>query len=163
MRAAHIRTADFVVCDSIAEAKHWINHHRPPYVIKADGLAAGKGVLICDTAAAALSAAAAMLHGQFGTASKRILLEEHLSGRELSFIVLTDGKKALPLPICRDYKRLCDGDSGPNTGGMGAYSPVFGRGIIDRADYGRSDVSGIATDGRIWRAVLRFFICRFND
>ena len=124
MRAAHIRTADFVVCDSIAEAKHWINHHRPPYVIKADGLAAGKGVLICDTAAAALPAATAMLRGQFGAASKRILLEEHLSGRELSFIVLTDGKKALPLATCRDYKRLCDGDNGPNTGGMGAYSPV---------------------------------------
>ena len=95
-----------------------------PYVLKADGLAAGKGVLICPTLEEAQRELRAMLDGKFGTASATVVIEEFLSGIEFSMFVLTDGKSWKLLPEAKDYKRIGEGDTGPNTGGMGAVSPV---------------------------------------
>ena len=97
---------------------------RLPLVIKADGLAAGKGVVICDTHEQAIDAATGMLNGAFGAAGESIVVEEFLEGEEVSFIVAADGLTALPLATSQDHKRRDDGDRGPNTGGMGAYSPA---------------------------------------
>ncbi|MBN2805799.1 MAG: phosphoribosylamine--glycine ligase [Prolixibacteraceae bacterium] len=96
----------------------------PPYVLKADGLAAGKGVLIIDQYDEALTELSAMLDGKFGDASRKVVIEEFLSGTELSVFVLTDGKNYKILPEAKDYKRIGEGDTGLNTGGMGAISPV---------------------------------------
>ena len=126
MRTEGIPTADFTVCESPNEAKEWMMKHSPPHIVKADGLAAGKGVLICETQDEAEKGVNDMLEGQFGDASRRILVERPLYGREMSFIVLADGKNALPLATSQDYKRLQDDDMGPNTGGMGAISPAPG-------------------------------------
>lgn len=126
MKKCGIRTAGFIAADSVSETEKWCAAHRPPYIVKADGLAAGKGVLICESAEEARQGAAEILGGKFGAASARILLEEYVRGREMSFIALTDGETAIPLPSSRDYKRLHSGDKGPNTGGMGAISPAPG-------------------------------------
>ena len=97
----------------------------PPYVVKTDGLAAGKGVLVTDSLDAAEADVAAKLSGDaFGDAGRTVVIEEGLSGPELSLLCVCDGKRAVPLAPAQDFKRLGDGDSGPNTGGMGAYSPV---------------------------------------
>ena len=96
-----------------------------PVVIKASGLAAGKGVIVCATAGEARAAASSMLDGTaFGDAGATILVEEFMEGEELSVFVLTDGRTRWSLPAAQDHKRLLDGDRGPNTGGMGAYAPV---------------------------------------
>lgn len=123
MRECGIPTADFAVCDDIAGVARWCRDRPPPYVVKADGLAAGKGVVICANEAEACVAAEDILSGKLGCGG-RVLMEENLRGREVSFIALTDGKRALPLASCRDYKRIWNGDEGPNTGGMGAVSPA---------------------------------------
>ena len=93
-------------------------------MVKADGLAAGKGVVICDTHEAALTAANDMFAGSFGAAGNSIVIEEFLQGEEVSFIVIASGDQVLPLATSQDHKRRDDGDQGPNTGGMGAYSPA---------------------------------------
>ena len=146
MRRHGIPTADFCVCGTAADAARWIDSRRPPYVLKADGLAAGKGVAICESAGSARARAAKMLAGEFGGASRRILLEEHLAGDELSFIAVADGARALPLATSRDHKRLLDGDRGPNTGGMGAVSPAPGCDAALEAAVMRT-VIGPALDG----------------
>ncbi|MDE1923396.1 MAG: phosphoribosylamine--glycine ligase, partial [Gammaproteobacteria bacterium] len=97
---------------------------RLPIVVKADGLAAGKGVVICETHQQVLEVAERMLGGAFGAAGEAIVVEEFLQGEEVSFIVLASGRTALPLASSQDHKRRDDGDRGPNTGGMGAYSPA---------------------------------------
>jgi len=102
----------------------YVKEHRTPIVVKADGLAAGKGVIIAASADEALAAAAAMFGGEFGTAGNEIVIEEFLPGEEASFIVMADGEHALALASSQDHKRRDDGDRGPNTGGMGAYSPA---------------------------------------
>jgi phosphoribosylamine---glycine ligase len=102
----------------------WLQQQRTPLVVKASGLAAGKGVVIAETHAAALAAAQAMFGGQFGAAGSEIVIEEFLAGEEVSFLVMADGEHALPLATSQDHKRRDDGDRGPNTGGMGAYSPA---------------------------------------
>lgn len=96
---------------------------KAPYVLKADGLAAGKGVVICEEKETAVSEIKAMLSGKFGAASSKVVVEEFLSGTEFSVFVLTDGKSYKILPVAKDYKRIGEGDTGPNTGGMGAVSP----------------------------------------
>jgi phosphoribosylamine--glycine ligase len=101
-----------------------VRAQRPPIVVKADGLAAGKGVIIAGSADEAIRAAMDMFAGAFGDAGNVILVEEFLEGEEASFIVMADGRHALPLATSQDHKRLGDGDAGPNTGGMGAYSPA---------------------------------------
>jgi phosphoribosylamine--glycine ligase len=102
----------------------WIRAQRPPLVVKADGLAAGKGVVICGSADETVATAMAMFEGRFGPAGDRIVVEEFLEGEEASFIALVDGRHVLPMATSQDHKRLRDGDLGPNTGGMGAYSPA---------------------------------------
>jgi len=101
-----------------------IRAQRPPIVVKADGLAAGKGVVIAGNAELAIEAIERMFAGAFGEAGKAVVIEEFLSGEEASFIVMVDGENVLPLATSQDHKRLQDGDRGPNTGGMGAYSPA---------------------------------------
>jgi phosphoribosylamine--glycine ligase len=102
----------------------WVHRQRAPLVVKASGLAAGKGVIIAASIAEAIAAARAMFAGQFGAAGHEVLIEEFLTGEEASFIVMADGRHVLPLATSQDHKRLNDGDQGPNTGGMGAYSPA---------------------------------------
>jgi phosphoribosylamine---glycine ligase len=101
-----------------------LTRHPTPIVVKADGLAAGKGVIIAASAAEALAACEAMFAGEFGDAGREIVVEEFLTGEEVSFIVMADGEHVLPLATSQDHKRLLAGDHGPNTGGMGAYSPA---------------------------------------
>jgi phosphoribosylamine--glycine ligase len=102
----------------------WVRAQPTPLVVKASGLAAGKGVVIADSVTEAIAAARAMFAGQFGDAGREVLIEEFLAGEEASFIVMADGRHILPLATSQDHKRLNDGDRGPNTGGMGAYSPA---------------------------------------
>lgn len=102
----------------------YVQAHRTPIVVKASGLAAGKGVVIVDSAAEAIASAQAMFAGQFGDAGREVVIEEFLEGEEVSFIVMADGRHILPLATSQDHKRRDDGDQGPNTGGMGAYSPA---------------------------------------
>lgn len=109
---------------TISEGFGFMETLSPPYVLKADGLAAGKGVLIIANRDEAESELKSMLEGKFGDASCRVVIEEHLSGTELSVFVLTDGKHYLLLPEAKDYKRIGENDTGPNTGGMGSVSPV---------------------------------------
>jgi phosphoribosylamine--glycine ligase len=101
-----------------------IRSQSPPIVVKADGLAAGKGVIIAETADEAIVAVQQMFAGAFGEAGRVVVVEEFLAGEEASFIVMVDGEHVLPLATSQDHKRLFDGDRGPNTGGMGAYSPA---------------------------------------
>ena len=110
--------------DQEEEAIRFLDSFSPPFVIKADGLAAGKGVLILSTKEEAARAIHRMFSGEFGDAGHTIVLEEFLDGIEFSVFALTDGKQACILPVAKDYKRIGEGDSGPNTGGMGAVSPV---------------------------------------
>ena len=110
--------------ETISEAKAFLRTLQPPYVLKADGLAAGKGVVILDSLQAAESELEEMFSGKFGAASAKVVIEQFLSGIELSVFVLTDGRDYLILPEAKDYKRIGEGDTGLNTGGMGAVSPV---------------------------------------
>jgi phosphoribosylamine--glycine ligase len=102
----------------------WLRAQRTPLVVKASGLAAGKGVIIAESIAEALDSAQAMFAGQFAAAGHEVVIEEFLAGEEASFIVMCDGRNILPLASSQDHKRRDDGDRGPNTGGMGAYSPA---------------------------------------
>jgi len=110
--------------DSVEEAKAFLGSMKPPYVLKADGLAAGKGVVILNDPDEAIAELQEMFTGKFGSAGKKVVIEEYLSGIELSVFVLTDGTSWLLLPEAKDYKRIGEGDTGLNTGGMGAVSPV---------------------------------------
>ena len=125
MQRHAIPTAAYRVFTELTPALDWIAQSSLPLVIKADGLAAGKGVIIAYTRAQAETTVRAMLSADaFGEAGRRVVIEEFLSGEELSFIVLVDGQHILPLATSQDHKARDDGDSGPNTGGMGAYSPA---------------------------------------
>ena len=123
-RAQHIPTADYQRFDAPAPAKAYAGKLGYPVVIKADGLAAGKGVVIASDAGEADNAIDAMFEGAFGSAGQQIVVEEFLEGEEVSFFVLSDGQRILSLGAAQDHKRVRDGDLGPNTGGMGAYSPT---------------------------------------
>jgi phosphoribosylamine---glycine ligase len=125
MRRHGVPTADARTFTDLESALAYIGHHEEPLVVKASGLAAGKGALVCSTRTDAKAAASAMLKDRtFGTAGAEILVEEFLEGEELSVLAMTDGEHFTVLPPAQDHKRLRDGDGGPNTGGMGAYSPV---------------------------------------
>jgi phosphoribosylamine--glycine ligase len=120
-----IPTAMYATFDDAAQAHAYIERQGAPIVIKADGLAAGKGVVVAATAAEAHAAVDSMLtQNKLGAAGARVVIEQCLDGEEASFIVLSDGRNVLPLASSQDHKRLLDGDRGPNTGGMGAYSPA---------------------------------------
>jgi len=117
-------TAGYARFTEAAPARAWITAKGAPIVVKADGLAAGKGVIVAMTEAEALAAIDDMFGGEFGAAGAEVVIEEFMAGEEASFFILTDGVTALPIGTAQDHKRAGDGDTGPNTGGMGAYSPA---------------------------------------
>jgi phosphoribosylamine--glycine ligase len=119
----NIPTGNYALCTSIAEAESAVEMFHPPIVVKADGLAAGKGVLICASRKEALEAARGLFAGTvLGESERQIVVEEFLTGDEISFLCLSDGKHVAPLVPAQDHKRIGEGDTGPNTGGMGAYA-----------------------------------------
>lgn len=124
MTRAGVHTAKSGTFVNMGPALEYIGAHPEPLVVKASGLAAGKGAVVCDTRIEAVTATRAMLDGSLGQAGKEVVIEEFLQGEELSVLALTDGEKVLILPPAQDHKRLGEGDTGPNTGGMGAYTPV---------------------------------------
>jgi phosphoribosylamine---glycine ligase len=136
----------------------WVRAQRAPLVVKASGLAAGKGVVITADAGQAVTVAQQMLAGSLGSAGREILVEEFLEGEEASFIILTDGRHVLTLPSSQDHKRLLDGDAGPNTGGMGAYSPapVITPALTQRIQRQiiTPTLAGLAADGIPYRGFL---------
>jgi phosphoribosylamine--glycine ligase len=177
----HIPTAPFAICDSIEQVREALGHFHVPVVVKADGLAAGKGVVIAKDKEEAASVAAGMLSGKMlGEAGARVVLEECLTGDELSFLVFSDGERVAPLVAAQDHKRVGDGDTGPNTGGMGAYSTTE---IVDdqMRDWlvhhiARPVVAGMKAEGAEFKGVLYCglmmtargpmvleFNCRFGD
>ena len=133
-RANAIPTADFAHFQDAAAAKSYIRARGTPIVVKADGLAAGKGVIVAQSVADAEAALEMMFGGGLGEAGGEVVVEDFLEGEEASFFALCDGETAIPLATAQDHKRAFDGDKGPNTGGMGAYSPA---GNIDAAMSGR--------------------------
>ena len=154
-----IPCAQSLTFDYYAEARHFIEHHDLPLVVKADGLAAGKGVTIAATRREALAAVYACLEeGAFGSAGERVIIEEWLEGREVSVFAFTDGESLSPLVAACDYKRAHDGDRGPNTGGMGSYSPpefwnpALAREVESRVL--RPTVQALAQEGRPYKGVL---------
>jgi phosphoribosylamine--glycine ligase len=177
----HIPTAPYAICDSVEEVREALAHFHAPVVVKADGLAAGKGVVIAASKEEAAGVAAEMFSGKMvGEAGRRVVLEECLKGDELSFLVLSDGERVAPLVAAQDHKRVDNGDSGPNTGGMGAYST---QSIIDdkMRDWlvhhiARPVVEGMKAEGAEFKGVLYCglmmtargpmvleFNCRFGD
>jgi len=177
----HIPTAPFAICDSIEQVRSALGHFHTPVVVKADGLAAGKGVVIAKSKEEAASVAAEMLSGKMlGDAGTRVVLEECLNGEELSFLVFSDGERVAPLVGAQDHKRVGDGDTGPNTGGMGAYSTAD---LVDdrMRDWlvnhiARPVVAGMKAEGTEFKGVLYCglmmtargpmvleFNCRFGD
>ena len=121
---ANIPTAGYAHTSSLEDAVAALDRFAAPYVLKADGLAAGKGVVIAETREEAEAALADMFGGQFGEAGAEVVIEEFLHGEEASFFALTDGEHVIPFGTAQDHKRVGEGDTGPNTGGMGAYSPA---------------------------------------
>lgn len=125
MAEAGVPTSAYWTGTDAESAKAALSDFEPPYVVKADGLAAGKGVRVCAQRADAEAAIdEALVEGAFGDAGRRVLIEAHLDGPELSVLGVCDGRRVVALPAARDFKRAGEGDTGPNTGGMGAYSPV---------------------------------------
>ena len=176
-----IPTAHYAVCDSSEELPDALAHFHTPIVVKADGLAAGKGVVIAKSKDEASTVASEMLSGRMlGKAGSRVVLEEFLQGDKLSFLVVSDGERVAPLVAAQDHKRVSDGDTGPNTGGMGAYTT---RTIVDDqmrdwlvAHIARPVVAGMKAEGAEYKGVLYCglmmtargpmvleFNCRFGD
>ncbi len=153
-----IPTAAYGRFDNVGAAKAYLKGQKPPIVVKADGLAAGKGVTICETMAEAEAAVEACFSGAFGIAGAEVVIEEFLRGEEASFFALVDGKTALALAAAQDHKRVGVGDTGPNTGGMGAYSPapVMTEAMIARTmdEIIRPTVAAMATRGTPFKGVL---------
>ena len=177
-----IPTAAYANFTDVDQALNYVREQGAPIVIKADGLAAGKGVIVAMTLAEAEDAIRDMLAGNaFGDAGSRVVIEEFLTGEEASFIVMVDGEHVLPMATSQDHKRVGDGDTGPNTGGMGAYSPApvvtsdIHRRIMDEVIY--PTVRGMAAEGHPYKGFLYAglmiddngapkvieFNCRFGD
>ena len=141
------------------QAKEYIRQQTPPIVIKADGLAAGKGVIVADSIPQALDALASFMEAKtLGTAGKKVIVEECLSGKEMSAFVFTDAQTVVPMVPASDYKRIYDGDRGPNTGGMGSYSPpyFFNPALYKsvRGTIMEPTVKALHSEGRPYRGVL---------
>lgn len=161
MQRHRVPTASCEICSSAEEARAVVASGRFsfPLVVKADGLAAGKGVIVADDRPAALGAIDAMMVArQFGQAGDRILIEEHLTGPEVSFFVVSDGVRGLSFHSAQDHKRAYDGDHGPNTGGMGAFAPSP---LVDAAMAARitdevvaPTIAGMRAEGRLFRGFL---------
>ena len=154
----NIPTARYGTFTEAEAAKAFLAGMEPPYVLKSDGLAAGKGVVIVDTLSEAEAELDAFFSGKFGDASSTVVIEEFMHGEEASFFAICDGETALPLIAAQDHKRAYDGDEGPNTGGMGAYSPapVFTDAVRDRvmAEIVIPTMHGMKKDGHPFRGVL---------
>lgn len=169
MARHHIPTAAYKSFDSsgLKDAYHFLDSLNPPYVLKADGLAAGKGVLILSDLEEAKNELKAMLEGKFGQASSRVVIEEFLDGIEMSVFVLTDGLDYVILPEAKDYKRIGEGDTGLNTGGMGAVSPVpFAQGEFMRKveeKIIKPTMYGIADDDLDYRGFIFFGLIKVGD
>jgi phosphoribosylamine--glycine ligase len=181
LKRHHIPTAHFAICDSIEQVRSALTHFHMPVVVKADGLAAGKGVVIAKSKEEAASVASEMLTGRMlGDAGSRVVLEECLKGDELSFLVFSDGERVAPLVAAQDHKRVGDGDTGPNTGGMGAYSTseLLDKGMREWLvnHIARPVVAGMKAEGTEYKGVLYCglmmtargpmvleFNCRFGD
>jgi len=153
-----IPTAEYGEFTDLDAAVKYVRARKAPQVVKADGLAAGKGVFVCDDAAGAEKALREVLGGGFGTAGARVVVEERIDGIEVSCLALSDGSKVIPLATARDHKRAFDGDQGPNTGGMGAYSPApdvdaaLEKKILETVL--QPAIDGMRADGRPYRGVL---------
>src|SRR6202171_3485010 len=177
----HIPTAHYAICDSIEQVRLALSHFHAPVVVKADGLAAGKGVVIAKNKEEAAGVAAEMLSGKMlGEAGTRVVLEECLKGDELSFLVFSDGERVVPLVAAQDHKRAGDGDTGPNTGGMGAYSTAdivddrmrdwlvnhIARPVVAGMKAGGAEVQGVLYFGLMMTArgpMVLELNCRFGD
>ena len=176
-----IPTAHYAICNSVDDIHKALPHFHTPLVVKADGLAAGKGVVICKSKEETTTVASEMLSGKMlGEAGTRVVVEECLQGEELSFLVVSDGERVAPLVAAQDHKRVGDGDTGPNTGGMGAYST---QNIVDEQmrnwlvqHIARPVVAGMKAEGAEYKGVLYCglmmtargpmvleFNCRFGD
>ena len=181
MQRHRIPTAHYAICKTVDEVRATLPHFHTPIVVKADGLAAGKGVVVAKTKEEAASVAVEMLSGKMvGAAGTLVVLEECLTGDELSFLVFSDGERVVPLVAAQDHKRVGDGDSGPNTGGMGAYSTAT---IVDdkMRDWlvhhiAEPVIAGMKAEGAEYKGVLYCglmmtargpmvleFNCRFGD
>jgi phosphoribosylamine---glycine ligase len=181
MQRHHIATAPYAICDTPKEVGDALPHFHMPVVVKADGLAAGKGVVISKSKEEALAVAAEMLSGKMlGEAGSRVVIEECLKGEELSFLALSDGERVVALAAAQDHKRVGEGDSGANTGGMGAYSSAI---MVDAQmqnwllqHIARPVVAGMKAEGAEYKGVLYCglmmtargpmvleFNCRFGD
>jgi len=134
MQAAGVPTADSRTFTDARAALDYVAGHAEPLVVKASGLAAGKGAIVCETRDVAAAAVRDMFAGKFGEAGSVVVVEDYLTGEELSVLALTDGERVMLLPASQDHKRIGEGDTGPNTGGMGAYTPVSiaDRTLLDR-------------------------------
>lgn len=159
LKRHNIPTAAYGTFTDVDQALAYLDEVGAPIVVKADGLAAGKGVILAETLDEAKSAVKDMLQGnQFGDAGSRVVIEEFLTGEEASFIVMVDGTDVLPLASSQDHKAAYDGDTGPNTGGMGAYSPAP---VVDQMCHNRimseviqPTIHGLAADGLRYRGFL---------
>ena len=181
MQRYHIPTAPYAICDSMDDVGDALPHFHMPVVVKADGLAAGKGVVICKSKEEASATAAEMLSGKMlGEAGSRVVIEECLTGEELSFLALSDGERVVALAAAQDHKRVGEGDTGANTGGMGAYSTEA---MVDAQmqnwllqHIARPVVAGMKAEGAEYKGVLYCglmmtargpmvleFNCRFGD
>jgi phosphoribosylamine---glycine ligase len=181
MQRHRIPTPKYAICTRAQDVKDALVHFSAPLVVKADGLAAGKGVIIAKTREEASAIAAEMLAGKLlGEAGRRVVLEELVTGEELSFLVISDGHRVVPLVGCQDHKRVGDNDTGPNTGGMGAYSTPQ---IVDQqmsdwliSHIARPVVAGMREEGIEYKGILYCglmmtargpvvleFNCRFGD
>ncbi len=181
MQRHQIPTAHYATCSSVDEVGDALDHFSAPLVVKADGLAAGKGVVICESKEKAAAVAAEMLSGKLvGQAGARVVFEEFLEGEEVSFLAISDGERVAPLVAAQDHKRIGNHDEGPNTGGMGAYSTTS---IIDDAmrdwlvqHIVKPVISGMKEEGAEYKGVLYCglmmtakgpmvleFNCRFGD
>ena len=176
-----IPTAPYAICNSMDDVEEALPHFHAPLVVKADGLAAGKGVVIAKNKEEAASVSSDMLSGKMlGEAGSRLVLEECLQGDELSFLVVSDGERVAPLVAAQDHKRIGDGDTGPNTGGMGAYSSQtivddqMGQWLVQHI--ARPVVAGMKAEGAEYKGILYCglmmtargpmvleFNCRFGD
>jgi phosphoribosylamine---glycine ligase len=181
LRRHRIPTASYKIFTRETFDPEYVHRQRAPIVVKASGLAAGKGVVIAESIDAAIATSLSMFGGQFGPAGDEVVIEEYLQGEEASFIVMADGKNVLPLATSQDHKRLKDGDEGPNTGGMGAYSPapVVTPQLHDRImnEVISPSIRGLAADGVPYTGFLYAgimvaadgtpnvleFNCRFGD
>ena len=181
MKKYNIPTAEYKSFSNLDDAEKWINTIDPPFVVKADGLAAGKGVIICQTIDEGKSALKSiMVDKAFGEAGKRVVVEEYLKGEEASIFVITDGDNYVILESSQDHKAIYDNDMGPNTGGMGAYcpAPIVSQNIINDVESSiiKPSINGLNSEGIKYKGVLYIglmihngeakvleYNCRFGD